>query len=220
MTGSCNVITLNINRIVQNWYNSDCWAADLHGEHKYKREFIFKDTGKRELLKKALTSILERVYKYHIAFKTMLYDLEDKGMFAASNGGYIYLKKLYSTIGIIGYTEAAQFLGLEVSNNPEYKEFLQLILGTIKEQNKLHSIRDKKRPFLFNSEAVPGENLGVKLYQADKEDGYWVPENQNLYNCYFYNPWDENTSILDKMILHGKEISMYCDGGLRLALAS
>ena len=63
----------------------------------------------------------------------MLYDLEDKGMLAASNGGYIYINKLYSTIGIIGYTEAAQFLGLEISNNNEYKEFLQLILGTIKD---------------------------------------------------------------------------------------
>ena len=64
-----------------------------------------------------------------------------------------------------------------------------------------------------------GENLGVKLYKADKEDGYYVPEDQNLYNCYFYNPWDENTSVLDKMILHGKEISSYCDGGW-VALAS
>lgn len=236
MTGSCNVITLNINRIVQDYVRTleikkvtkgqigleEYEVAPYENRHHnlIKGQWYKNNTELKEGLKIYLIEILERVYKYHIAFKTMLYDLEDKGMFAASNGGYIYIKKLYSTIGIIGYTEAAQFLGLEVNNNPEYKEFLQLILGTIKEQNKLHSIRDKKRPFLFNSEAVPGENLGVKLYQADKEDGYWVPENQNLYNCYFYNPWDENTSILDKMILHGKEISMYCDGGLRLALAS
>jgi ribonucleoside-triphosphate reductase len=166
-------------------------------------------------LKEYLISILERVYKYHIAYKTMLYDLEDKGMFAPSNGGYIYMKKLYSTIGILGYCEAAQFLGMKVSNNKEYIEFLQLICGTIKEQNKLHSIHDKKRPFLFNSEAIPGESLGVKLYEHDKKDGYWVPENQNLYNCYFYNPWD-NTSILDKFILHGKQVAPYCDGGQAL----
>ena len=62
----------------------------------------------------------------------MLYDLEDKGMFAASNGGYIHISKLYSTIGINGLNEAARFLGMKVSNNPEYIEFLQLILGTIK----------------------------------------------------------------------------------------
>ena len=203
MTGSCNVITLNINRIVQDFVN------------KTGRPKVDVEGFEKSDLKQYLIDILERVYKYHIAYKTMLYDLEDKGMFAPSNGGYIYMKKLYSTIGIIGYFEAAQFLGLTPSNNKEYIDFLRLICGTIKEQNKLHSIRDKKRPFLFNSEAIPGENLGVKLYEADKKDGYWVPENQNLYNSYFYNPWDE-TSILDKFILHGKQIAPYMDGGQSL----
>lgn len=228
MTGSCNVITLNINRIVQDYINSLKIKKVTSGqignesyvyvpyEDRYhnliKGQWNKDNTELKEGLKSYLITILERIYKYHIAFKTMLYDLEDKGMFAASNAGYIYMSKLYSTIGIIGYTEAAKFLGLEVSNNQEYKEFLQLILGTIKEQNKLHSIRDKKRPFLFNEECVPGEGLGVKFYDADKEDGYYIPEGQNLYNCYFYNPWD-NTSVLDKIKLHGKEISGYCDGG-------
>jgi ribonucleoside-triphosphate reductase len=108
MTGSCNVITLNINRIVQNYFsffpsdcNINCFLSDKSNGYPF--------------LKKWLTEILERVYKYHIAYKTMLYDLEDKGMLAASNAGYIYLKKLYSTIGIIGYCEAAKFLGIEVS---------------------------------------------------------------------------------------------------------
>ena len=207
MTGSCNVITLNINRIVQDWYNQ--YTTPLITT----RDFIkFSDENKNSL-KNYIINILERVYKYHIAYKTMLYEMEDSKMYSCSNAGYIYIKKLYSTIGIIGYTEAAQFLGLEIGNNQEYKEFLQLILGTIKEQNKLHSINDKKRPFLFNSEAVPGEGLGVKFYEVDKREGYCIPKEQNLYNCYFYNPWNTNTSILDKMTLHGKEISTFCDGG-------
>lgn len=121
--------------------------------------------------KEYLISILERVYKYHITYKTMLYEWEEKKMFASSNGGYINIKDLYSTIGLNGLNEAAEFLGMKVSNNPEYFEFLQLILGTIKEQNKLHSIHDKKRPFLFNSEVVPAEGLGGKNYKWDKEDG-------------------------------------------------
>lgn len=208
MTGSCNVITININRIVQDCVRHDCSNPEDIQEiyPEFKNEILYN-------LREYLINILERVYKYHTAYKTMLYDLEDKGMFAASNGDYIYLKKLYSTIGILGYCEAAKFLGLEVGNNDEYIKFLQLILETIKEQNKKHSIQDKKRPFLFNSEAVPGENLAVKLYQWDKKDGYKVPEDQNLYNCYFYNPWDENTSILDKLELHGRKISLYTDGG-------
>ena len=158
MTGSCNVITLNINRIVQDWYKSLNIGSQFPlTYHKSLSEYLSK--------------ILERVYKYHIAFKTMLYELEDKGMFAASNGGYIYISKLYSTIGINGLNEAARFLGMTVGNNKEYIEFLQLVLGTIKEQNKAHSIHDANRPFLFNSEVVPAEGLGGKNYRWDKEDG-------------------------------------------------
>lgn len=208
MTGSCNVITLNINRIVQNSVRS----FSENPENNYHNVHNTFDNYTKEVIKEDLIEILNRVYKYHIAFKTMLYEMEDKGMFAASNGGYIYISKLYSTIGLNGLNEAARFLGLEVSNNPEYIEFLQLILGTIKEQNKLHSIQDKKRPYLFNSEVVPAEGLGGKNYRWDKEDGYWVPEDENLYNSYFYNAHD-NTSVLDKFILHGRQTYQFTDGG-------
>ena len=214
MTGSCNVITLNINRIVQDWARWYC----CENPSRISNEELISDNWRPYLnenivdFKKYLIKILERVYKYHIAYKTMLYDLEDRGMFAASNGGYIYISKLYSTIGINGLNEAARFLGLEVSNNKEYIAFLQLILGTIKEQNKLHSIHDDKRPFLFNSEVVPAEGLGGKNYRWDKEDGYWVPDDENLYNSYFYNAHD-NTSVLDKFILHGRQTYQYTDGG-------
>lgn len=207
MTGSCHVITLNINRIVQDSLRK---YADEHGEDISKYQYWGNDA--REAILDNLLDILERVYKYHIAYKTMLYEQEEKGMFAACNGGYIHMNKLYSTIGINGLNEAAKFLGLEVSNNPEYIKFLQLILGTIKEQNKLHSIHDKKRPFLFNSEVVPAESLGGKNYRWDKKDGYKVPEDENLYNSYFFDAHDD-TSVLDKMILHGRQTAQYCDGG-------
>ena len=159
MTGSCNVITLNINRIVQ-----DCdraYGLNRNGGWKENTSFLID----------YLADILQRVYKYHIAYKTMLYEQEEKGMFAACNGGYIHMSKLYSTIGINGLNEAARFLGLRVSNNPAYIKFLQLVLGTIKEENKKHSIHDSKRPFLFNSEVVPAESLGGKNYNWDKKDG-------------------------------------------------
>lgn len=200
MTGSCNVITLNINRIVQ-----DCdkaYGLNRNGGWKENTSFLID----------YLVDILQRVYKYHIAYKTMLYEQEEKGMFAACNGGYIHMSKLYSTIGINGLNEAARFLGLRVSNNPEYIKFLQLVLGTIKEENKKHSIHDSKRPFLFNSEVVPAESLGGKNYRWDKKDGYWVPEDENLYNSYFFDAHDD-TSVLDKMILHGRQTAQYCDGG-------
>jgi ribonucleoside-triphosphate reductase len=205
-TGSCNVITLNMNRITQDYWRMR--KGNYIDSPIYERDFY--DGFKQYLIK-----ILNRVYRYHIAYKTMLYNWESRGMFASSNGGYINIKDLFSTIGINGLNEAAEFLGLTVSNNPEYIEFLQLVLGTIKEQNKLNSIHDKKRPFLFNSEVVPAEGLGVKNYNWDKQDGYVVPNDRNLYNSYFYNAHD-NTSVLDKFILHGRQTYQYTDGGSAL----
>ena len=215
MTGSCNVITLNINRIVQDcdrYYYGELYPDEDGNPSKHWEGQVLWKCTLYPLLKEYLIKVLERVYKYHIAFKTMLYELEDKGMFAASNGGYIHISKLYSTIGINGLNEAARFLGMTVGNNKEYIEFLQLVLGTIKEQNKAHSIHDANRPFLFNSEVVPAEGLGGKNYNWDKEDGYWVPEDENLYNSYFYDAHND-TSVLDKFILHGKQTYQYTDGG-------
>lgn len=164
MTGSCNVITLNLNRITQDWFNTlptdcniNCMLNDRANDY-----YDFK---------RYLTDILNRVYKYHIAFKTMLYDIEDKGMLTSSKAGYIYMKKLYSTIGLNGINEAAEFLGLTCSYNEDYMKFCNVVTSTIKEQNKLHNIRDKKRPILFNQEFVPAENLSYKNYNWDKKDG-------------------------------------------------
>lgn len=159
MTGSCNVITLNINRIVQDyihtWKNWEDYIVD--GKCAFPFEWFSESFSD---LKNYLINILKRVYKYHIAYKTMLYEMEDAKMFSDCNAGYIYMRKLYSTIGLIGYCEAAQFLGLSVSNNKEYKDFLKLVFGTVKEENKKNSIHDSKRPFLFNSEAIP-KSLGM-----------------------------------------------------------
>lgn len=205
-TGSVNVITLNINRIVQNYFrffpsdcNINCFLHDKSQGYAY--------------FKKYLINILDRVYKYHIAYKTMLYDMEDKGMLTSSKAGYIYMKKLYSTIGLNGINEAAEFLGLTCSYNEEYMKFCNVITSTIKEQNKLHNIRDKKRPFLFNTEFVPAESLGVKNYNWDKKDGYIVNPDRNLYNSYFYLAHD-NTSVLDKFRLHGRNFTSTLDGGV------
>lgn len=209
MTGSANVITLNLNRITQDYFKT------VDTNYFGASGILYKDITEEDMegFRKYLINILERVYKYQIAYKTILYEMEERGMYSSSNAGYIYMKKLYCTIGVIGYCEAAQYLGLEISNNKEYKEFLKIIFETIQEQNKLHSIHDKKRPFVFNLEAIPGENLAVKLYEQDKKDGYYVPEDQNLYSSYFFKQWDDKISVLDKLKLHNRDVNTYCGGG-------
>ena len=155
-TGSCNVITLNLNRIIQDWYHNTCKEDISSNIYLWARENYnsFKDY---------LIDILERVYKYHIAYKTILYDWEERGMFTPCNTGYINMSDLFSTIGINGLNEAARFLGIEVNYNENYKEFCRLITGTISEQNKVHS----SKKFKFNQEFVPKRGGHVKPLLID-----------------------------------------------------
>ena len=57
------------------------------------------------------------------------------------------------------------------------------------------------------------ESLGAKNYNWDKEDDYKVHPDRVLYNSYFYLAHD-NTSVLDKFRLHGKEFTETLDGGV------
>ena len=202
-TGSANVITLNLNRIIQNWAKENEFSRGYLKEHFSELSADFK---------RYLAHILDRVYKYHKAYKTLLYETEKAGMFNASNSGYIKMNKLYSTIGENGINEAAEFIGLQCNYNKQYMEFCRLVTGTISEQNKLHSEKD----FQFNQEFVPAEGLSSKNYRWDKEDGYWVPEDRVLYNSYFYLADDQETSVLDKFRLHGREFTELLDGGVGL----
>ena len=63
---------------------------------------------------------------------------------------------------------------------------------------------------------MPAEGLSSKNYNWDKEDGYWVPSDTKIYNSYFYNAWNPNTSILERFKLHGREFTGLLDGGVGL----
>jgi len=202
-TGSCNVITINLNRLTQDW----CKTIVLQETNSSILVDMISDS-----YKEYLSQIVERVHKYHIAYKTMLYEWEANGMFTASKAGYITMSKLYSTVGLNGINEAAEYLGIKCSYNEGYKKFCQLITGTISELNRKNSTKK----FQFNTEFVPAESLSSKNYNWDKNDGYWVPSDRNLYNSYFYLASDPNTSILDRFKLHGREFTGTLDGGVGL----
>lgn len=205
-TGSCNVITINLSRLTQDW-------ARKHTEDAYNGPIDYhKDIPNLDGFKEYLTEVVKRVHKYHIAYKTMLYEWEANGMFTASNAGYITMKKLYSTVGLNGINEAAEFLGMKCSYNEDYKNFCNLITKTISDLNK----KEGTKRFMFNTEFVPAESLSSKNYNWDKNDGYWVQKNRNLYNSYFYLASDPNTSILDRFRLHGREFTGNLDGGVGL----
>jgi len=206
-TGSKKVITLNINRIVQNWFNDEV-------NKKYKRN--------RKSLPEYITEITSRVHKYLEAWNDHLWDMFNCGLLTVYNAGYIDLDKQYLTIGFNGFIEGAEFLrsvndyipseyqNLEIlPNNSAYKAYAHDILSTIKELNLAHRTAHLR----FNTEQVPAENAGNKLYKWDKRDGYWVPANRNLYNSYFYPVEDPTYDPVTKMYLQGKDFIGNLDGG-------
>ena len=204
-TGSCNVMTLNLNRIVQDCYNKYYTEKTPDG----RAASDIYTTNFHVLLETYLKDILDRIYDYQKAYKTGLYIMDKKGMFPQTKAGYIALSRLYCTLGVNGLNEAARFLGMKVTNNEEYMNFASWLLGIINDYNKENST-DK---FRFNLELVPAESLGVKNYNWDKADNYWVPDDVNLYNSYIYDAHDPNTSILDKIAMHGSKISKNITGG-------
>lgn len=180
-TGSINVITINMNRLIQD-------GRDLKEQ-------------------------IEKLHKYHHAYREIIIEFKNAGLLPVYDAGYISLDKQYSTIGINGMVEAAEYLGLEISNNEKYINFVSENLKIIYDLNKEAK---SKYGFMFNTEFVPAENLGVKNSQWDQKDNYVVK--RDCYNSYFYVVEDENINHLDKFILHGKNMIQFLDGGSALHL--
>ena len=185
-TGSKSVMTLNINRLVQDAVNN---GYDMI---EYLRENV------------------QKVHKYQTAYNELLKDYLNDGLLTVYSAGFIHMKKQYLTVGVNGVIEAAEFLGIPVNDNPTYREFMQSILKTISDENR----KARTKELMFNTEFVPAENLGVKHANWDRKAGYVVP--RDCYNSYFYAVEDTSLTVLDKFKLHGKEYVQYLDGGSAL----
>lgn len=180
-TGSINVITLNMNRLVQD-------GRDLATE-------------------------IRKIHAYQIAYRTLMEEYQQAGMLPVYDAGFISFNKQFLTIGINGMVEAAEYLGIQVGVNDAYKEWVKSQLEVIYKENRLAT---KETGFLFNTEFVPAENLGIKNAKWDSEDGYFTP--RECYNSYFYLVEDTTLNHLDKFILHGKSMTEFLDGGSALHL--
>ncbi|MDR0768922.1 MAG: anaerobic ribonucleoside-triphosphate reductase [Dysgonamonadaceae bacterium] len=187
-TGSKSVLTINLNRCVQD--------AVKKGGH-----YLF-----------FLEEITNLVHKVQLAYNENLKYMYDKGMLPLFSAGYINMGRQYLTIGVNGLVEAAEFLGIKITDNPQYTEFVQQILGIIKTYNK----RFRAKDVMFNCEMIPAENVGVKHARWDKRDGYKV--NRDCYNSYFYVVEDESLNIVDKFRLHGRKYIEHLTGGSALHL--
>ena len=185
-TGSKSVLTINLNRCVQ---------------YAFKKGIPYLNY---------LEEVVDLMHKVQLAYNENLRDLMEKGMLPLFDAGFINIGRQYLTIGVNGLVEAAEFLGIKISDNPDYVAFVQGVLGMIERLNKKYRTKD----VMFNCEMIPAENVGVKHAKWDKEDGYIVP--RDCYNSYFYIVEDENTNILDKFRLHGSKYIEHLTGGSAL----
>ena len=185
-TGSKSVLTININRTVQYAVNNNLDYLQYLGE------------------------ITDICHKVQTAYDANLRDLKSKGMLPLFDAGYINMSRQYLTIGVNGIVEAAEFLGIKITPNEEYKRFVQGILGVIEKFNKQYRTKD----LMFNCEMIPAENVGVKHAKWDREDGYFVP--RDCYNSYFYVVEDDSLNIIDKFKLHGTPYIEHLTGGSAL----
>ena len=153
-TGSKSVLTINLNRCVQ---------------HAFKRGIPYMEF---------LEEVVDLMHKVQMAYNANLADLQAKGMLPLFDAGFINIGRQYLTIGVNGLVEAAEFLGIRITDNPDYVAFVQEVLGMIERLNKKYRTKD----VMFNCEMIPAENVGVKHAKWDKEDGYIVP--RDCYNSY------------------------------------
>ena len=195
-TGSKGVITLNLNRIVQDWKRSNAMAM------------VPQDSV---TLAEYITDIVQNVHKYLTAFNSIIWDYKNAGLLTIFDAGFIDLDRQYLTIGINGFVEGAEFLGIKIdADNPEYQKYAADILGTIKDLN----IKARTEHCKFNTEFVPAESLGVKNAKWDRKDGYKVP--RDCYNSYFYIVEDKNCDPVQKFRYQGIKFTGCCDGGSAL----
>ena len=213
-TGSKSVMTINLNRLIQlatRRYFLEKKGIVIDGSKALARADYDKNQL-YEYIREAVTEETERVHKYQKAFNEIIKDFLAAHMLDVYQAGFIDMKRQYLTIGVNGLTDAAEFLGLTISPNPEYNEFVDVILETINRSNK----KDKTPDTMFNTEFVPGENLSGKNYKWDQKDGFYVSPKHNMYSSYFYNPEDDSLSMIDKFKLHGNEYVKHLDGGSAL----
>lgn len=187
-TGSKSVLTINLNRCIQDAVNK---------EIDYKAY---------------LSEVIDLCHKVQLAYNENLKELMDRGMLPLFDAGYINLGRQYLTIGINGLVEAAEFMGLDITPNDKYLAFVQEILGLIEKYNKQY----RSKGVMFNCEMIPAENVGVKHAKWDREDGYFVP--RDCYNSYFYVVEDDRLNIADKFKLHGAPYIEHLTGGSALHL--
>lgn len=129
-TGSKCVMTINVNRIVQ----EAVWDSPM------------------EDIRIAMKEQVEKLHKYLTAFNEILKDRMKAKLLPVYDAGFISLDKQYLTIGINGLVEGAESLGIDIdSENEDYIAYVKAVLQPVYEANRVARTNE----LMFNTEMVP-----------------------------------------------------------------
>lgn len=152
---------------------------------------------------------IEEAGKILKAHRILIQKLTDMGMHPFLKNGWLNLKRMFSTFGVLGIVEAESILKQKnIENLPDD------IMGDILIKFNAHCKEvSKEYGFIFNIEQIPAESFAVRLAEADTIL-FGNPYNiDRLYANQFLPLWKDAT-IYERLDIDGKYNQLLTGGGI------
>jgi len=181
--GSHRVVTINFNRI----------ALECDTEEDFM---------------KLLNKRIEQARDVLVAHKKLILVLADKGLHPFITNGWINMRRMFSTFGVLGICECQETMERRFGAKQDY---IEKVLKRLSAAVEHYSHADEGH--IYNIEQIPGESFAVRLATADKiifgEEN--VPH--ELYSNQFVPLWEDAT-IWEKLSTDGRYNKMLTGGGI------
>ena len=162
---------------------------------------IALETQSSEKFYSLLYERIEDSVRILISHRNLITHLTEAGLHPFIDIGWISMRKMFSTIGLIGLAET-----IETLRESSLEDLLHFINSVVKEMSEKYKIP-------INIEQVPGESMAVRLTDIDRmlfgEDK--VP--YKLYSNQFIPLWEDAT-LFERMDIDGKYNKMFTGGGI------
>jgi ribonucleoside-triphosphate reductase (formate) len=179
--GSHRVCTININRIM----------LEAKDKEDFYRIFLERIESTAKILK---------------AHKELIIQLEKKNLQMFITNGWINMKRLFSTFGMLGIYEAAKAYKERFGGKDPESEILKFMNEKVLEMSKKYEI-------CGNLEQIPGESFCIRLAKADRLLFGEKKVPYHLYSNQFIPLW-EDTTIWEKMEKEGRYNKLITGGSI------
>jgi anaerobic ribonucleoside-triphosphate reductase len=168
---------------------------------------IVLEATSRDNFYEILENRIESAAKILNAHKKLISKLNDMGLQPFIKNGWINMKRLFSTFGLIGIYEASKMFKEKFGNGEDIEGNMLIAM------NSLVSKYSEKYEIFGNIEQIPGESFAIRLLDADKV----IFGDKNLpymlYSNQFIPLWEEAT-LWEKLDADGKYNKLITGGGI------